>query len=319
MKPLKKGNLAAPWNCKQDKIISDAWITTEEVLVNQILSFLNNENNINVNSIGIQEHQTVIETDSANSDLSFLEELNDNNVIFNHEFEGLKDYSPSQFDVNNFVSKLCDWSSSSNISHLAINSLLNILKEVPDLKDLPKDARTLLKTPRTSNMEILGSGTYSYLGIKQGILDVLQFEDDIPSTIQLLLNIDGVPISKSSGGQFWPQLGKIRNLTSSKVFPIGICHGTEKPQDPNKYMSKLIEELNCLINQGFQIRNKTVNMEHVGFVCDAPAKAFLLRTKGHNGYFSCTRCRAVERICGPLCNLPPRAPPPLPLKYIQVI
>lgn len=27
-----------------------------------------------------------------------------------------------------------------------------------------------------------------------------------------------------------------------------------------------------------------------GFVCDSPAKSFILNTKGHTGYSSCTKC-----------------------------
>lgn len=40
------------------------------------------------------------------------------------------------------------------------------------------------------------------------------------------------------------------------------------------------------------------------FCCDTPAKAFLLKVKGHNGFFSCTRCEIEgeykeNRLCFP--------------------
>lgn len=57
------------------------------------------------------------------------------------------------------------------------------------------------------------------------------------------------------------------------VFPVGIYHGHEKPLDSNIY-------------------------------CDAPAKAFLMRAKGHSGFSSCSRCTHEgaymhNRVCFP--------------------
>jgi hypothetical protein len=44
-----------------------------------------------------------------------------------------------------------------------------------------------------------------------------------------------------------------------------------------------------------------------GFCCDAPAKSFLLKTKGHTGFFSCSRCTIEgiyfeNRVCFPGTN-----------------
>lgn len=42
-----------------------------------------------------------------------------------------------------------------------------------------------------------------------------------------------------------------------------------------------------LITQGIKIGNKKINFEFIHIVADAPAKAFLLKFKNHNGYFAC--------------------------------
>ena len=66
----------------------------------------------------------------------------------------------------------------------------------------------------------------------------------IPSnTIKLLINVDGVPISKSSGSQFWPILGLIIGIPNSKPFYIGIYHGTSKPDNSNSYLKDFTTDI----------------------------------------------------------------------------
>lgn len=113
----------------------------------------------------------------------------------------------------------------------------------------------------------------------------------------------GIPLAKSSNSQIWPILAYIID-TTKKVFPVGIYHGTAKPKDSNDFMADFITEIKELIVNGIVLNgsNKKVSI-HV-FVCDAPAKAFLLKIKGHSGFFSCTRCVQEgeyykNRVCFP--------------------
>ncbi|RZF46995.1 hypothetical protein LSTR_LSTR011858 [Laodelphax striatellus] len=197
-----------------------------------------------------------------------------------------------KFSLDSFKNDLSYWCVNENINHKSVNSLLKILKSVPDLNSLPDDARTLLKTPRCTAVRPLGSGEYIYLGIENGLKNTLksvQVSGEI-TELKLLINIDGLPVSKSSGGQMWPQLGKIRSIKSSPVFVIGLYYGNEKPSDSNEFMSSLVDELNFLFENGFYLNGLSFKLSHVGFVCDMPAKAFVLKIKGHTGFFSCTRC-----------------------------
>lgn len=104
-------------------------------------------------------------------------------------------------------------------------------------------------------------------------------------------------MAKSSGSAFWPILGYIRQLNQT-VFPIGIYWGHEKPGDSNIFMNDFIEEVSDLISNGITIelfdKNKQLinfkkNVIIDAFCCDVPAKAFLLKTKGHTGFYSCSR------------------------------
>ncbi|KAL4126554.1 hypothetical protein QTP88_010775 [Uroleucon formosanum] len=62
-----------------------------------------------------------------------------------------------------------------------------------------------------------------------------------------------------------------------------------------------INELNHILAYGIQINNRQINFEVTHIVADAPAKAFLLNVKNHNGYFACTPCEVegeyLDRIC----------------------
>lgn len=71
---------------------------------------------------------------------------------------------------------------------------------------------------------------------------------------------------------------------------VGIYHGIKKPEDPNNFLHNFVEELNRFIKDGFSYKNKTYCISLHGFVCDAPAKAYILCTKSHSGYSSCSKC-----------------------------
>ena len=65
---------------------------------------------------------------------------------------------------------------------------------------MPKCTRTLLKTQRKVHSEITCGGDYIYLGIANGISIVLASNPYLQmdsNTIDLVVNVDGVPLHKS--------------------------------------------------------------------------------------------------------------------------
>lgn len=114
---------------------------------------------------------------------------------------------------------------------------------------------------------------------------------------------------KSSQNELWPILGLVCNVPSLKsfVFPIGIYCGEGKPSNSSDFLHYFVEELKKLMAEGFCINGKTLSVSIKGFTCDAPAKSFILNTKGHTGYSSCTKCnqRGIwlnHRMTFPLSN-----------------
>ncbi|KAL5239399.1 hypothetical protein ACI65C_006809 [Semiaphis heraclei] len=77
-------------------------------------------------------------------------------------------------------------------------------------------------------------------------------------------------------------------------------HKAFRPISEIKY-GPFIQELNHILTYGIQINDKQINFEVAHIMADAPAKAFLLNVKNHNGYFVCTSCEVdgeyLDRIC----------------------
>lgn len=107
--------------------------------------------------------------------------------------------------------------------------------------------------------------------------------------VRIVVGIDGFPISKSNSSQFWLILGYIC-LLSNEVFPIGIFWGLEKPKNSNDYLEQFILEAKELLSTGINVGNTIIKVKIDGFCLDVPAKSFALKTKGHSGFDSCTRC-----------------------------
>lgn len=156
----------------------------------------------------------------------------------------------------------------------------------------------------------IAPGFYYHFGVASSIKKYIDkhFFDE---TIKLVIGIDGLPLTKSSGSCFWPILGYIRQTTET-VFLIGVYWGYNKPVDGNLFIKDFVDEISSLIINGIYvdiiIENtlKTVHKKVAidSFCCDAPAKAFLLKTKSHTGFFSCTRCTVqgkylFRRVCFP--------------------
>lgn len=100
---------------------------------------------------------------------------------------------------------LATWATKHKITHVALNSLLNILSE-HDL-NLPKDARTLLGIVCSNRTEIVNKagGRYYYFGLLKSISGVLYKNMDIlrnMSNLELQVKIDGLPLYKNSATHF---------------------------------------------------------------------------------------------------------------------
>uniref|UniRef100_A0A3B4XDC6 Uncharacterized protein n=1 Tax=Seriola lalandi dorsalis TaxID=1841481 RepID=A0A3B4XDC6_SERLL len=120
-----------------------------------------------------------------------------------------------------------------------------------------------------------------------------RYHESYPSTntLTLRVNIDGVPLVRSSKMELWPIFAKIKELPKSNVIIIGLYAGPTKPNSVEDYLNDFIQALKVITNEGLHYNGKHYNIALPdAFICDAPARAFLKCTKGHSGYNSCERC-----------------------------
>ena len=202
----------------------------------------------------------------------------------------------------NLAIELGLWASSFGISFVAMAALLTVLRIYFPL--LPKDPRTLLKTPRFNHVKTVEGGSYVHFGIVKCVAqskDVLQYLlSRLQSCFQhitvlsLQINMDGLPLFKSASTQLWPILARVCNPFKSAPFMIGLFCGDRKPANVEEYLHDFVEEMQHLEQGPVDINveeNKVpVRINISCFVCDAPARAYVKQIKGHCGYYGCEKC-----------------------------
>lgn len=173
------------------------------------------------------------------------------------------------------------------------NYMLKGLKALKNQKNvfdgLPRDIRTLLKTPRKVIVEPMAEGTYYHFGMLKGIISYLSVSTGPSDSLQVMINMDGLPLFKSSCTTFWPILGLIKG--EATPFPIGVWAGNGKPTCANTYLRKFVEEYKKLKRDGVFYNGRLYTVSICGVTCDAPARAFVTGTRGHASRNACPRCK----------------------------
>lgn len=230
---------------------------------------------------------------------------------------------PDNLTSESLCSELAQWAIINKTPHTSLNGLLVILKKHTCFSSLPSDARTVLKTKpvKSESIKDVSPGKYYHFGIENGILRHSFNNISVPE-IKLVIGIDGLPIAKSTSTQFWPILAYIRPM-SDHVFPIGLYCGSEKPENSNEYLKVFVSEAKYLVTNGVNVNNKIYKVVIDVFCCDTPARSFVMRTKGHRGYFSCSRCQIegvhIDSMCFPYTDLLNRPPKRTHKDYVERI
>jgi len=161
--------------------------------------------------------------------------------------------------------------------------------------------------PRKQEIRTVAPGSYYHFGVNS-ISKILASVKDNIDCIKITVNIDGLPLSKSSLQQFWPILGSV--VPYNNVFVIGLYHGNEKPANVNDFLKDFVDETKALCENGINFNGRNIPCRLEALICNT-AKSFVLCVKGHSGYFSCTKCQTEgeyvgHRICFPQVDAPLR-------------
>lgn len=174
--------------------------------------------------------------------------------------------------------------------------LLQSLKE--EGVSVPSSVYMLNKMRSSSKVDVLCSvlkcgGQMAYLSIQDNLIfciknNLLLFEEKF-NKLSLSINIDGLPLFRSSPVCLWPILFSFRNFSFKKPLPIAVYAGTGKP-DFSGFLDQLCSELEKFSNF-VNIDGVFIKIEKLVFICDSPARSFLQSVKSHSGYNACCFCR----------------------------
>ncbi|KAJ8677880.1 hypothetical protein QAD02_013670 [Eretmocerus hayati] len=146
---------------------------------------------------------------------------------------------------------------------------------------------------------------YIYFGIGENLKTIINASLHLDKKVELIFNVDGLSVFKSSNIQFWPILGKVYTEQDiDKPFVVGIWSEKSKPLMNIPLWDEFIEDLNSLCHTGLVIDRTRYDIKLKCFVCDNPARSLLKCTRGHGGYSACVRCydegiRAGQRVVYP--------------------
>lgn len=126
-------------------------------------------------------------------------------VDYDNNYKEIDNYY-KEFDIYcetiSFRDKLTQWALDTKINHHQLRSLLTILNSEHPEDNLPKDARTLMKTSlKIISLRNVSPGQYWHNGLTKQ-LSIL-YKDTNIMELKLTFNIDGVPISMSSSSTLW--------------------------------------------------------------------------------------------------------------------
>lgn len=275
-------------------------ISDESCGQNNFSGPIDNTRKDNDKSLHIKEKRSQLQQ------LHQLEQLSENDVAdgvdsdlfqtFHSDVDELYSDSDGEIDGSDEINstlkiELGQWASKYNISHASLSELLVILQN--DHPDLPKDPRTLLGTQTKVDTTIVSGGEYYHVGIENGITSILNSRQKSLSskykTITLHVNIDGLPLFKSSNSQFWPILGMITACERKCPFVIGLYYGKRKPTDL-EFLNEFVADYQNVEQNGIQVQGEKLTVVMTAIICDAPARAMVKNIKGHSGYSGCERC-----------------------------
>jgi len=126
-------------------------------------------------------------------------------------------------DEKKLKNAIATWVVSYNIPHNACNALLKTLRQYTSY-NMPMDTRTLLQTPRQTNIVKVCGGEYFHFGLHNIIKQMVLKDND--KCFKLLINIDGLPLAKSSQASLWPIL--CSNTVNMTVYLVGAYFGYKK-------------------------------------------------------------------------------------------
>lgn len=194
----------------------------------------------------------------------------------------------------------------SNLSRALTQRLLDILNkhgiQVPKtfhlFNKIQKNKTQAVKENQPNKVGA-SAGDVAYLSIEEnlhflfenGVLD-LNCTSGNTITVDASVNIDGLPLFRSSPLTLWPVLIDFNNTRFP--LPVALHCGNGKP-DFNEYLKKFVMEVEHLRTEGMMHGDTRIFLKRVIYVFDAPARSSIMSIKGHTSTDGCPFCRNTGR------------------------
>jgi hypothetical protein len=227
-------------------------------------------------------------TESVMSDVELLHNSSPSPCLssINSRFENFSHVTSSESETdddvtdNSLKKDLSMWATQFNVPQNAVDKLLKLLQKAGH--HLPSTARGLLKTKRNVVVDVKSDLDYVYLGFDKELDKFLREQKDrgrpIPNHLELSLNIDGLPLFKSSNTSTWPVLCAVVSVQPICVFPVALACGSTKPKNLD-FLTDTISNLNKLLQQGLTFDDCIITVSLICIVCDAPARSMVKAVK----------------------------------------
>ena len=96
-----------------------------------------------------------------------------------------------------------------------------------------------MKTDQKGTSTTLFNGEYAYFGVRNTIEKTVTTNNCADRKINLVVNIDGLPLFKSRSLQLWPI---VIIFSSFKPVPVALYCGCKKP-DMGEYLVAFVDEM----------------------------------------------------------------------------
>lgn len=165
---------------------------------------------------------------SNNINYEIYEELCSDTLSVNEDEEFYTNCENNSWSVNNFNEDSDDAKYNDNIKYNIIISMICLKYYVKTcLPDLPKSAKMFLKTISAEyyieNISEVQESQFVYFEIIKYLQTMINTNLHIQNIIELLINVDGVPLFRSGSKQLWPILCKVYFQSDVyEPFPIAI-------------------------------------------------------------------------------------------------
>lgn len=244
---------------------------------------------------------------SFNTQTNDLRDGVDSEDIMNYEnscSESLPDEAPAPKDEEqkgrpSLAVRLLYYFLVFDVSYRSMEYLLTILRD--EGLDVPSSVHNLKKPMHEKKASVIlrslkCGGKMAYASIKDNLMFCIQNNmlsfSNVYNCLKININVDGLPLFKSSPVTLWPILFSLHSGSFTKPLPIGIYVGFGKP-DFCGFVQQLCDELREFKNYVSVSHNIFIKITDVVFICDSPARAFLQNVKSHSGYHACSYCRIV--------------------------